>query len=514
MTTQEVAKYVYNQLITEGVTKEGACAILGNLQAESGFIVNNLENSKNQILGLSDAQYTEQVDNGTYTNFVHDCSGYGLPQWTYYTRKQGFLNYAKSKNKSIGDLQTQVEYLIKEFKESFSSIWNQLKVSKDLYNLTWLLLDKWENPAVKNITQRYQYAQTWYKQVDLFNESTNDKTNMSQTDAIEKVLNVARQEIGYHEGANDYIKYAESNWDNQFYGWELQNQPWCDLFVDYCFVSAFGLQLAANLTYQTLGRASALCSASMQYYKNNNALYPNPHPGDQAFFYYSGAVNHTGIVEKVIGSGENWTGVVVIEGNSSDQVARRTYNKGNPSLAGFGRPNWNLITSENIIYAPPSTSTPISSYPSIETVQLGSTGSLVKMIQTKLIALGYDCGPDGADGDFGKNTLAAVLKFQKDHNLETDGIVSPLTRSAINRAYENAQEFKVGETVNFIGNTHYTSATASSGYSCTPGLATVTMISNNSNTKHPYHVVHKDNKSTVYGWVDKNQIEKVYVKSE
>jgi len=32
-------------------------------------------------------------------------------------------------------------------------------------------------------------------------------------------------------------------------------------------------------------------------------------------------------------------------------------------------------------------------------------------MQTKLIELGYDLGPDGADGDFGANTLAAVIKF-------------------------------------------------------------------------------------------------------
>jgi hypothetical protein len=155
MTTFEVAKYIYTLLTTAGVTKEGACAVLGNIQAESGFIVNNLEDSKNRLLGLSDTQYTEQVDNGTYTDFIHDASGYGLPQWTYWSRKQGFLNYAKSKNKSIGDLQTQVEYIIKEFQETFPKIWSSLKTDTNLYNLTWLLLDKWENPAVKNINIRY-----------------------------------------------------------------------------------------------------------------------------------------------------------------------------------------------------------------------------------------------------------------------------------------------------------------------------------------------------------------------
>ncbi len=44
---------------------------------------------------------------------------------------------------------------------------------------------------------------------------------MTTTEAREKLLTVARQEIGYHEGANNYIKYATGTWDNIFYGWDL-----------------------------------------------------------------------------------------------------------------------------------------------------------------------------------------------------------------------------------------------------------------------------------------------------
>lgn len=512
MTTLEVAKYIYDQLIAAGVTKEGACAVLGNIQAESAFIVNNLEDTKNRSLGLSDAQYTEQVDNGTYTNFVRDAGGYGLPQWTYWSRKQGFLNYAKSKNKSIGDLTTQVEYIIKEFQESFSSIWNQLKTSTDLYNLTWILLDKWENPAVKNITIRYQYAQTWYNQIQSAPSPSiakKEDTKLTLTQAIETLLNVARKELGYHEGYNNQIKYAENNWDNQFYGWDLQNQPWCDVFVDYCFCTAFGMQLGAAMTYQSIGRGSALCSASASYYKNNGAFYNYPQPGDQIFFYYSGSINHTGIVESVVGSGENWTSLTTIEGNSSDQVARRTYNRGNSSLAGFGRPKWSLVTNSSTALPVPSTSPITHTTVSSTILRKGSTGTAVKEMQEKLIKLGYSCGPDGADGDFGKNTLAAVLKFQGEHGLGVDGEVGPLTMAALNKAYAATQEFKVGEEVNFTGNTHYVSAIATNGYPCKPGKAKISMISKNTNTKHPYHIIHIDNTSNVCGWVDADKIEKI-----
>lgn len=64
----------------------------------------------------------------------------------------------------------------------------------------------------------------------------------------------------------------------------------------------------------------------------------------------------------------------------------------------------------------------------------GCRGEDVRQLQVALIALGYGCGPDGADGDFGANTLAAVLRFQQAHGLEDDGEVGPLTWAALQAA--------------------------------------------------------------------------------
>lgn len=57
----------------------------------------------------------------------------------------------------------------------------------------------------------------------------------------------------------------------------------------------------------------------------------------------------------------------------------------------------------------------------------GSKGAAVVKLQQRLISLGYNCGASGADGNYGKNTSSAVIKFQRINGLKTDGIAGPAT---------------------------------------------------------------------------------------
>ena len=59
------------------------------------------------------------------------------------------------------------------------------------------------------------------------------------------------------------------------------------------------------------------------------------------------------------------------------------------------------------------------------------TGEDVKAVQNALIARGYSCGSTGADGEYGKNTEAAVKKFQKAAKLTVDGIAGKNTVTAL-----------------------------------------------------------------------------------
>lgn len=61
----------------------------------------------------------------------------------------------------------------------------------------------------------------------------------------------------------------------------------------------------------------------------------------------------------------------------------------------------------------------------------GSSGSEVKKMQEALIEAGYDVGGTGADGVFGKNTLAAVKQYQKDNGLAVDGIAGKNTLGSL-----------------------------------------------------------------------------------
>ena len=108
---------LWNYFLNVFGNEKAVAGLLGNIKAESDFIPNNLQNSFEKTLG-SDVEYTRKVESKEISraSFSHDGAGYGLCQWTYHTRKQGLLNYAKSTGVSISDPGMQVSFLYKELK--------------------------------------------------------------------------------------------------------------------------------------------------------------------------------------------------------------------------------------------------------------------------------------------------------------------------------------------------------------------------------------------------------------
>ena len=158
-------KVMWDFFKSKGLNDFGVAGLMGNLYAESGLRPANLQNSYVKSLGMSDAQYTASVDSGAYTNFVNDSAGYGLAQWTYWSLKQDMLNYFKEKGKSIGDGQTQMEFLVHQLSTSYSSVWATLQTATSILEASNAVLLKFERPADQSTTvqnKRAEFGKVYY----------------------------------------------------------------------------------------------------------------------------------------------------------------------------------------------------------------------------------------------------------------------------------------------------------------------------------------------------------------
>ena len=128
---------------------------------------------------------------------------------------------------------------------------------------------------------------------------------------------------------------------------------WCDMFVDWCYITTFGLGVAMKMTNQPMGGYGAGCTQSAGYYRAVGRFHKsNPQPGDQIFFTKDGgkSMYHTGLVEKVSGGR-----VYTIEGNTSSapgvvpnggMVRNKSYSINYAQIGGYGTPDWSLVKEE------------------------------------------------------------------------------------------------------------------------------------------------------------------------
>jgi len=422
---------------------------MGNLYAESALNPMNLQNSYEKKLGMTNESYTAAVDDGSYSNFVKDSAGYGLAQWTYWSRKQNLLNFAKEAGASIGDLNMQLDFLMKEL-GSYSSVLKALKEAVSVREASDVVLTKYEKPADQSDAakaKRASYGQKYYDEYAATTEPltpTPTKGSDNMTYDPKKVIAIARAEVGYLEkasnsqlddktanaGSKNYTKYGRDLDALGFYNGRKNGVAWCDQFVDWSFVQAYGLDAALALTFQPLGKSNcgAGCKYSRNYYKNNGRLFDDPQPGDQIFFYSSdkSSISHTGLVYAV-----DKTYVYTVEGNTSSAsgvvanggcVREKKYKLSYERIAGYGRPPYGM----EVVTDPAE-------------LRKGDEGAAVTALQTDLVFLGYNLGTYGAkkngiDGDFGSKTETALKTFQKDYGLTVTGTYNADTRAMMEAA--------------------------------------------------------------------------------
>ena len=268
---------------------------------------------------------------------------------------------------------------------------------------------------------------------------------MKKMKPCDQLIAVAEDEIGYLEkrsnsnldsktgnaGSNNYTKYNRDlkAWTDEGY---IAAQ-WCQSFVDWCFIVAFGVEMAEKLlgvfTNYTPEGSDAFKKRG-RYIKRGKGT---PKRGDVIYFYSSakGRIGHVGIVIGVSGST-----VRTIEGNTSGAsslvtngggVRQKSYSMSSTYIDGYGSVDYSIVGDD----APESVTLPTA-----RILKNGCVGDDVVALQNALRELGYDLGSWGCDGDFGDCTELAVRKFQTQMGLVVDGQAGPMTMAALRAALE------------------------------------------------------------------------------
>lgn len=202
---------IWNFFSEKGLSDYACSGILGNLYAESGLKPNNLQNTYEKKLGFTDVTYTKAVDDGSYLNFIKDCAGYGICQWTFWSRKKALYNFAKSKNVSIGNLEMQLEFLYKELTKDFKSVFNKLKTATSVSQASNIILLEFEKPANQSVSvqnKRASYSQKYYDKY----AKKKDEGN-SNVIAISPIVPVFKMRTTKPEAGNKYyITQANGGW--------------------------------------------------------------------------------------------------------------------------------------------------------------------------------------------------------------------------------------------------------------------------------------------------------------
>jgi hypothetical protein len=146
-TEDDRAYFIWNYLSKKGLNDYAVAGLMGNLQCESALRPNNLQNSFEIKEGWTDKSYTKAVNDGTYANFIHDKAGYGLAQWTWWSRKQALLYFAEKRMVSIDDLKMQLDFLWEEL-GAYGHVMKVLTKANSIKEASNVVLREYEKPAV------------------------------------------------------------------------------------------------------------------------------------------------------------------------------------------------------------------------------------------------------------------------------------------------------------------------------------------------------------------------------
>ncbi len=476
---------IWNYLVGKGLSDAGAAGLMGNLYAESALNPKNLQNSYEKTLGYTDDSYTAAVDDGTYSNFVRDSAGYGLAQWTFWSRKQNMLEFARAAGKSIGDLEMQLDFLCKELSSSYASLFMALKAAITVRAASDRVLIDFERPADQSEAvkvKRAGYSQMYYDRY-AGSLSENGGNNMSNSSLV------------------SYTKISPNRTSPRTHA--------IDTITIHCVVGQVTVESLGNIFAPTSKQASSNYGIGKD---GKIGMYVEEK--DRSWCSSNAANDHRAVTIEVASDTTEPYAVTSAAYNALlDLVTDICKRNGIKKLV------WSTNKSDRVNHKNGCNMTVHRDYANKScpgTYLYERHGEIAAEVNRRLGATGTT-GTTTATGEtvytvVAGDTLIGIAKkygttYQK--LAEYNGISNPSLISVGQKikipgtgstAGAAAGSFEVGDIVQFTGNKHYTSASGSSGSTAKAGPAKITRISKGA--KHPYHVIHTDSTSNVYGWVD------------
>lgn len=397
-------KQVWDFLKSAGFNDYATAGIMGNINAESGMRSNNLQDTYAKEFGMSDAQYTAAVDSGEYTNFINDSAGYGLCQWTYHTRKKKLYDLAKAKNKSISDIDVQLELLLKELK-GMTGLYNTLKNATSVRQASDAFMIQFENPydkSEKRKEERANFGMVYYNKYSKQGGNT--------------VMGVKT----YQE--NDKVQLSE-HFNSYEFRCGLGRPCACttilidDKLVEFLeqIRQHFGQPITITSAYRCENYNRSIGGATGSRHSKGQAadiVVKGVSPREVAKYAESIGVLGIGLYETA--SDGYFTHIDTRDYKSfwygQSQAKRTTFGGSKP------------------ITTVPTPSKPVVQENPTQ-LAFGAMGEATKQLQEDLNSLGFDCGD--ADGIYGTKTKEQVIEFQRKYGLEDDGVAGPLTLAKI-----------------------------------------------------------------------------------
>ena len=219
---------IWNYLMEKINNAYGVSALMGNLYAESALKPENLQQTGNARLGMTDAEFVAAVNSGAYPadTFVHDGFGFGIAQWTFYSRKQALIDFAKSQLKPIDDLTMQLDFLWKELTEGYTSTLEALVTATSVRTASDAVLTKYERPADQSEAvqvKRARYGQTYYDKYA--GQTTTPTTPATEDKQEEQKVELSATHAKYiNSTGTHYISNSGSDENGSYSGGQAGDQ--------------------------------------------------------------------------------------------------------------------------------------------------------------------------------------------------------------------------------------------------------------------------------------------------